>query len=97
MSDPTEFIGYPTRLIGLAWHDVTCPEGPECRSRDLHAASEPLAVSGHLERFLHRLFEVVADSHTRKEPEIEEQLCALDTPKSRWWWPAHWGFRTLKG
>lgn len=22
-----------------AWHDVTCPEGPQCRSRDLHLRS----------------------------------------------------------
>ena len=27
------------REVALAWHDETCPESYECRSRDLHAAS----------------------------------------------------------
>jgi hypothetical protein len=27
------------RKVRLAWHDVTCPEGEECRSRELHGNS----------------------------------------------------------
>ena len=39
----------------LAWHDVTCPEGEECRSRELHSLSDNLYNSGVLQRFLERL------------------------------------------
>lgn len=31
--------------IEYAWHDVTCPEGAECRSRDLHRLSAPETVT----------------------------------------------------
>lgn len=48
-------------MIVLAWHDVTCPEGPECRDRPLHAAEASVASSGHLERFLERLTELELD------------------------------------
>jgi hypothetical protein len=41
--------------IGIAWHDVVCPEATDCPDRPLHAASHPLYHSGMLERFLHRL------------------------------------------
>jgi hypothetical protein len=51
-----------TRTVGLAFHDVTCPEGPECRDRELHALSAPLVSSGVLERFLERLDQLVAIS-----------------------------------
>ena len=42
----------------LAWHDVTCPEGPECRDRRLHSISDVLANTGVLDRFLARLEEL---------------------------------------
>lgn len=42
-------------LAALAWHDVTCPEGPDCRDRSLHAASDPIANTGTLDRFLTQL------------------------------------------
>lgn len=41
--------------IALAWHDVTCPEGPECRDRALHAHGAPLVHTGVLERFVELL------------------------------------------
>ena len=41
--------------VALAWHDVTCPEGYDCRDRPLHTASLPLANSGVLVAFLDRL------------------------------------------
>ena len=37
-----------------AWHDVTCPEGPECRDRALHARGMPVVYGGVLSRFLER-------------------------------------------
>jgi hypothetical protein len=40
--------------IALAWHDVTCPEAEDCRDRQLHALSSPVATL-HLPRFLDRL------------------------------------------
>lgn len=43
------------REIGLAWHDVTCPEAGRCRDRELHARSAPLATSGLLRRFVNLL------------------------------------------
>ena len=47
----------PDRDVAIreAWHDVVCPEGPDCRDRGLHAASEPLVTSGIVHRFLDRL------------------------------------------
>lgn len=45
-------------LIHLAWHDVTCPEGPECRDRDLHAVSSSVVQTGIAERFALRLAEL---------------------------------------
>ena len=41
-------------VIAQAWHDVTCPEGPDCRDRLLHAASEPIAYAGVAAAFLAR-------------------------------------------
>lgn len=43
------------RNISLAWHDVVCPEGSDCRDRYIHAWSQPLSTSGVLDRFLDRL------------------------------------------
>lgn len=31
--------------LRLAWHDVTCPEGDECRDRNLHALGYPEMVA----------------------------------------------------
>lgn len=42
------------RSIRLAWHDVTCPEAEDCRTRALHAASSVVA-DAVLPRFLDRL------------------------------------------
>lgn len=41
--------------VGLAWHDVVCPEAGDCPDRSLHAASHPLHHSGLLDRFLRNL------------------------------------------
>lgn len=41
-----------------AWHDVTCPEGPECRDRHMHAQALPVVTGGVLDRFLARLEEI---------------------------------------
>jgi hypothetical protein len=51
-------------MIALAWHDVVCPEGSECRDRPMHAASQQLASTGHLERFLERLSELELEEAT---------------------------------
>jgi hypothetical protein len=48
-------------LVSLAWHDVTCPEGPECITRPVHAAEANVTYTGHLERFLERLSELELD------------------------------------
>ena len=45
-------------LVALAWHDVVCPDGPECKDRPDHAAVQGPVRSGHLERFLRRLPEL---------------------------------------
>lgn len=45
-------------LIARAWHDVTCPEGPDCRDRLVHSAAQMLAYTGMLARFLERLTEL---------------------------------------
>lgn len=45
-------------IVSLAWHDVTCPEGVDCRDRLLHAAFQPIHNSGHLMSFLDRLAEL---------------------------------------
>jgi hypothetical protein len=42
-------------LVARAWHDVTCPEGADCRDRLLHSAAQPLANTGWLDLFLRRL------------------------------------------
>lgn len=42
-------------LIGLAWHDVTCPEGEDCRDRDLHAISSSVVQTGIAVAFARRL------------------------------------------
>lgn len=49
---------YTPALVAQAIHDVTCPEGPECRDRLLHSAAQTLANSGVLARFLERLAEL---------------------------------------
>lgn len=59
-----------TDLCALAWHDVTCPEGPECRSRALHAASDPIVTSGVLGRFEERSWELaVVHGEHRAQPD----------------------------
>lgn len=58
-SEPPEVeLPVEPALASLAWHDVTCPEGPDCRDRQLHAASEAVANTGTLDRFLARLVEI---------------------------------------
>lgn len=52
----------PPALIAQAIHDVTCPEGPDCRDRLLHSAGQPLAYTGVLDRFLVRLRELESAS-----------------------------------
>lgn len=47
--------GHEPALIAQAWHDVTCPEGPDCRDRLIHSAAQVLAYTGVLDLFLHRL------------------------------------------
>lgn len=39
---------------GYAWHDVTCPEGEDCRNRELHTSSLLLVHSGVVARFVRR-------------------------------------------
>lgn len=48
-------------LVARAWHDITCPEGPDCRERLLHSAAQTLANTGMLARFLERLAELHAN------------------------------------
>jgi hypothetical protein len=54
-------------LVALAWHDVTCPEGPECPDRPAHAASQHASNTDALQRFMERLSEleteVALDEH----------------------------------
>ncbi len=52
--------------IGLAWHDVTCPEGADCRDRGLHAMGQPVVTSGVVHRFLDRLAELSAPDTDRE-------------------------------
>jgi hypothetical protein len=47
-------------LVAQAIHDVTCPEGSDCRDRLLHSAAQPLAHTGVLARFLDRLAKLEA-------------------------------------
>lgn len=42
----------------LSWHDVTCPEGPDCRDRELHAIGVPIVTTGILDRYHKRLEEL---------------------------------------
>jgi len=42
-------------LVAQAWHDVTCPEGAECRDRSLHLMGQPMVNAGVLHNFLARL------------------------------------------
>lgn len=63
-------------LIGLAWHDVVSPEGSECRDRPLHAASQTIVNTGHLEQFLNRLAELEKpDEYDADEHSV---YCTLD-------------------
>lgn len=58
-------------LVARAIHDVTCPEGPECRDRILHSAAQPLAHTGVLAQFLARLAELeAADDDWRNPPGV---------------------------
>ena len=67
----------PPDLIGQAIHDVTCPEGPACRDRDLHSLGQPLATSGVLARFLDRLAEL-----ERGEAELAAEAEYVPEPDS---------------
>lgn len=60
MSDqPTpEIVSHHPALVANAWHDVTCPEGPDCRDRLLHSAAQVLANTGFLAAFMRRLAEL---------------------------------------
>jgi len=53
--EPDEVGPELQHVVALAWHDVVCPEGEDCRDRDLHAMSEPVASSGVALRFAMRL------------------------------------------
>jgi hypothetical protein len=48
-------------LVAQAWHDITCPEGPDCRDRLLHSAAQTIANTGHLAAFLDRLAQLHAE------------------------------------
>jgi hypothetical protein len=65
-------------LIAQAWHDVTCPEGPDCRDRTIHSAAQVLASTGILSSFLHRLDELVIsnDRLPRTAPMAKQALFA---------------------
>lgn len=43
--------------IALAWHDITCPEGTECRSRRLHAQSDNMVTTSLVHRLVQNLWE----------------------------------------
>lgn len=47
--------------IALAWHDVACPEGFDCRDRVPHSMAQPLVTTGMLAAFLERLAELRAE------------------------------------
>ncbi len=69
-------------LVARSWHDVTCPEGPDCRDRVLHSAAQPLAHGGILARFLERLEELEGDSEDGHEYRIDEYHESLGGPFS---------------
>lgn len=46
--------------LALAWHDETCPEGEQCRSRSLHAMSAAVVSSGILRNVVRRVTAVDA-------------------------------------
>ena len=51
-------MNHEPALIAQAWHDVTCPEGSDCRDRIFHSAAQTLANTGYLAQFLDRLDEL---------------------------------------
>lgn len=51
----------PLNVQQHAWHDATCPEGEECRSREMHALGEPIPQSGILARY-HEALDKILDS-----------------------------------
>lgn len=53
-------IEHEPALVARAWHDITCPEGADCRDRLLHSASQTIANTGHLALFLARVEELEA-------------------------------------
>ena len=83
---------WTTEEIRLAWHDATCPEGPECRSRDFHALSYDSMVVA-LERFLQYLPSIV---ETLRAQVLEEaaryaeyhgqHVTVMDEPRSAEKW-----------
>lgn len=60
-------------LVAQAIHDVTCPEGPDCRDRLLHSAAQPLTHSGVLAQFLDRLAELEAADECPEIPGPDPQ------------------------
>lgn len=57
-------------LLAKVWHDATCPEGPECRARDLHADSQRriLPLDKLAEAVRAAVYELDATTPTRPPP-----------------------------
>lgn len=74
--------------IGLAWHDVVCPEAEDCRDRSLHAASMPLCYGGTMRRFLDRLDQITHLPRRGSDVEawIRREREACDTWGDRQGW-----------
>ena len=78
------------KRVALAWHDATCPEAEECRSRDLHSQGLAMVTSGALDRFLSRLdtlsdrripTDTVSDAnHQKLRRALADLVEAADTP-----------------
>jgi hypothetical protein len=56
--------------VALAWHDVTCPEGPDCRDRPLHSMADAISNTGLLLRFLERLKELTTPQADQTDQDI---------------------------
>ena len=46
-----------------ALHDVSCAEGPDCRSRSMHVLAQPLVNAGLIQRYHERLEEMAELEH----------------------------------
>lgn len=75
--------GRREHLAIAAWHDVTCPEGPECRSRDLHMLDRHMGPT--LDQFLHRYVELVQADAAEwiNSPENQFLVKLIATPPKR--------------